>query len=148
MVLPRYTGKPDEQFDRFLDQLTTLLKSSGVPAKHWTNYLKQQVQQDLRAYDSVVFAEQECKHTLGEDPTNITIEQYETYFSLVKASLVKKRGNLKMNVYVNYFMSTTTSNKVKQNLFQLLHIDFVTFNTNSRNVFLTYTIQARMMISN
>jgi hypothetical protein len=105
VVLPRYTGKPDEQLDRFLHQLTTLLKSSGVPAKHWTTYLKQHVQQDLRAYDSVVFAE-ECKHALGEDPTNITIEQYETYFNLVKASLVKKRGKptQKMNVYVNYLV--------------------------------------------
>ncbi|CAB4010120.1 retrovirus poly [Paramuricea clavata] len=63
-------------------------------AKHWTTYLKQQVQQDLRAYDSVVFAE-ECKHALGEDPANITIEQYETYFNLFKASLVKKRGKPK-----------------------------------------------------
>ena len=51
VVLPRYTGKPEEQLDRFLDQLTTLLKSSGVPPKHWTTYLKQQVQQDVRAYD-------------------------------------------------------------------------------------------------
>ena len=95
VVLPRYTGKPDEQLDRFPDQLTTLLKYSGVPAKHWTIYLKQQVQQDLRAYDSVVFAEEECKRALREDPTNITIEQYETYFNLVKASLIKKRGKPK-----------------------------------------------------
>ena len=76
VVLPRYTGKPEEQLDRFLDQLTTLLKSSGVPPKHWTTYLKQQVQQDVRAYDSVVFAEDECKHALGEDPNNITPERY------------------------------------------------------------------------
>ena len=95
VVLHRYTGKPDEHLDRFLDQLTTLLKSSGVPPKHWTTYLKQQVQQDVRAYDSVVFAEEECKHALGEDPTNITIEQYERYFDLVKTSLVKKRGKPK-----------------------------------------------------
>jgi hypothetical protein len=95
VVLPRYTGKPEEQLDRFLDQLTTLLKSSGVPPKHWTTYLKQQVQQDVRAYDSVVFAEDECKHALGEDPNDITPERYVQYFELVKASLLKKRGKPK-----------------------------------------------------
>ena len=70
VVLPRYTGKPEEQLDRFLDQLTTLLKSSSVPPEQWTTNLKQQVQQDVRAYDSVVFAEEECKHAFGEDPNN------------------------------------------------------------------------------
>ena len=61
VVLPRYTGKPEEQLDCFLDQLTTVLKSCGVPPKRWTTYFKQQVQQDIQAYDSVVFAEEECK---------------------------------------------------------------------------------------
>ena len=84
VVLPLYTDKPEEQLDRFLDQLTTLLKSSGVPPKHWTTYLKQQVQQDVRAYDSVVFAEEECKYAFGEDPNNITNTHYEKYFDLVK----------------------------------------------------------------
>ena len=90
----RYTGKPEEQLDRFLDQLTILLKSSGVPPKHWTTYLKQQVQQDVRANDSVVFAE-ECKHAFVEDPNNITNAHYEKYFDLVKESLLKKRGKPK-----------------------------------------------------
>ena len=95
VVLPCYTGKPEEQLDRFLDQLTTLFQSSGVPPKHWTTYLKQQVQQDVRAYDSVVFAEEECKHALGEDPNNITNAHYEKYFDLVKESLLKKCGKPK-----------------------------------------------------
>ena len=52
VVLPRYTGKPEEQLDRFLDQLPALLKSSGVHLNTaWTTYLKEQVQQDVRAYD-------------------------------------------------------------------------------------------------
>ena len=32
VVLPRNTSKPEEQLDRFLDQLMTLSKSSGVPS--------------------------------------------------------------------------------------------------------------------
>ena len=95
VVLPRYTGKPEEQRDHFLDLVTTLLKSSGVPPKHWTTYLRQQVQQDVRAYDSVVFAAEECKHAFGEDPNNITNAHYEKYFDLVKESLLKKRGKPK-----------------------------------------------------
>ena len=95
VVLPRYTGKPEEQLDRFLDQLTTLLKSSGVPSKHWTTYLKQQVQQDVRAYDSVIFAEEECEHAFGENPNNITNAHCERCFDLVKESLLNKRGTPK-----------------------------------------------------
>ena len=72
-----------------------MLKSCEVPPKHWTTYFKQEGHQDVCAYDSVVFGEEECKHALGEDPNNITIEQYERYFDLVKTSLVKKRGEPK-----------------------------------------------------
>ena len=60
-------------------------------------------------------------------------------------SKVKKRGKRKNErIYVNYFKSTTTSNKLKWKLFQLLHINFVTFNTNARNVF--SVCQAKFLI--
>ena len=49
-----------------------------------------------RAYDYVVFAEAECKHAFGEDPsTIITNAHYEKYFDLVKESLLTKRGKPK-----------------------------------------------------
>ena len=53
------------------------------------------MQQDVGAYDSEVFSEEECKHAFGEDPNNITNAHYENYFDLVKVSLLKKRGKPK-----------------------------------------------------
>ena len=55
------------------------------------------MQQDVRANDSVVFAE-ECKHAFVEDPNNITNAHYEKYFDLVKESLLRKRGKPKDDV--------------------------------------------------
>ena len=64
LVLPHYTGK--ENLDRFIEQLETILKSSGVPSKFWVTYLKQQTQKDPRA-DVICATDKENQATLGRD---------------------------------------------------------------------------------
>ena len=55
ITLPIYTGK--ENLDRFIDQITSLLQSSGVAPRYHVTYLKQQTQKDARAYDALCEAE-------------------------------------------------------------------------------------------
>ena len=51
LVLPIYTGR--EHLDRFLTQLESILKTSGVPTQYWLTYLKQQTQKDSRSFDAI-----------------------------------------------------------------------------------------------
>ena len=54
----------------FLDQVSTLLETSGMPPQHWLTFVKQQCHRDVRAYDAPLDAEK--KHTLaclGPDPS-------------------------------------------------------------------------------
>ena len=51
LSLPEFTGH--ENLDRFAEQLTHVLLSSGVSPKFWVTYLKQQCQKDARAFDIV-----------------------------------------------------------------------------------------------
>ena len=57
IALPVFTGK--ETLDRFIEQLKSLLHSSGVPIRFWVIYLKQQAQKDARAYDALIEAEKQ-----------------------------------------------------------------------------------------
>ena len=66
ITLPVFTGK--ENLDRFIEQLTSLLHSSGVSPRFWVTYLKQQTQKDAQAYDALIEAEKQHKHFLGETP--------------------------------------------------------------------------------
>ena len=103
------------------------------------------MQQDVRAYDSVVFAEEECKHALGEDPNNITNAHYEKYFDLVKESLLKKCGKPKddriRELLQDYYH--LLQDKVES---EHLRTDFVTFNMNLKSVSQVYTTLLLMMI--
>ena len=75
LVLPKYTGK--EHLDRFLAQLQTIFQSSDVPAKFWLTYLKQQTQQDSRAYDAICTAEKEhAAKILGPDPSKTSPAEF------------------------------------------------------------------------
>ena len=51
ITLPEFTGK--ENLDRFTEQLTHVLLSSGTAPNHWFTYLKQQCRRDARAFDIV-----------------------------------------------------------------------------------------------
>ena len=51
LTLPEYRGR--KNLDRFTEQLTNILTSSGVSAKFWLTYLKQQCRKDVRALDAI-----------------------------------------------------------------------------------------------
>ena len=54
ITLPVFTCK--ENLDRFIEQLTSLLHSSGVSPRFWVTCLKQQTQKDAGAYDALIEA--------------------------------------------------------------------------------------------
>ena len=91
LVLPKYTGK--EHLDRFLEQLQTIFQSSDVPAKFWLTYLKQQTQQDSRAYDAICTAEKEhAAKILGPDPSKTSPAEFAKLYKQCMAALKLKRG--------------------------------------------------------
>ena len=91
LVLPKYTGK--EHLDRFLEQSQTIFQSSDVPAKFWLTYLKQQTQQDSRAYDAICTAEKEhAAKILGPDPSKTSPAEFAKLYKQCVAALKLKRG--------------------------------------------------------
>ena len=91
LVLPKYTGK--EHLDRFLEQLQTIFQSSDVPAKFWLTYLKQQTQQDSRAYDAICTAEKEhAAKILGPDPSKTSPAKFAKLYKQCVDALKLKRG--------------------------------------------------------
>ena len=94
--LPSFTGRPNEDLERFLEQLTNLLLSSGVPSHYFVTYLKQQVQSDSRAYDTIRQAEEEHSNILHtDDDTQPSHKHFLDYFNAIKETLLKKRGRPK-----------------------------------------------------
>ena len=91
--LPSFQGKPQEDLENFLEQLTNLLMSSGVPSPHFVTYLKQQVQTGSRAYDTLRKAEEEHSSILNtDDGTPPSNKHYLDYFKAIKETLLTKRG--------------------------------------------------------
>ena len=79
LILPEYTAKqPLERF--YINQMESLLRSSGVPFKFWTTYFKQQCQKDSQAYDALAEAETSFAATLGSDTSKITEDQYKNHY--------------------------------------------------------------------
>ena len=78
ITLPVFTGK--ENLDRFVEQITSLLQSSGVARKYWTTYLKQQVHRDAQAYDAMIEAGKEHQHLLGSIPEKSITRQTQKTF--------------------------------------------------------------------
>ena len=80
LVLPIYTGC--EHLDRFLTQLESILKASGIFTQYWLTCLKQETQKDSRAFDTIREAETSNIKLLGEDPSkaspNEFLHLYET----------------------------------------------------------------------
>ena len=88
--LPSFTGKPNEGLERFLEQLTNLLLSSGVPYRYFVTYLKQQVQSDSRAYDTIRHAEEEHSNILHiDDDTQPSYKHFLDCFNAIKETLLK-----------------------------------------------------------
>ena len=65
---------------RFINQMESLLRSSGVPFKFWTTYFKQQCQKDSRAYDALAEAETSFAATLGSHTSKTTEDQYKNHY--------------------------------------------------------------------
>ena len=71
---PEYTGKPP--LERFINQMESLLRLSGVQFKFWTTYFKQQCQKDsCWAYNALAEAETSFAATLDSDTATTTEEQ-------------------------------------------------------------------------
>ena len=77
ITLPVFTGK--ENLDRFVEQITSLLQSSGVAPKYWTTYLKQQVHRDARMYDALIEAKKEHQHLLGSTPEKASPDEQKAF---------------------------------------------------------------------
>ena len=108
LILPIYTGR--EHLDRFITQLESILKSSNVPSQYWLTYLKQQTQQDARAYDAICEADTANSLTiLGPDSTKTSpakfTKLYQTCVTALKMKLGKPRDQqLQDLVGANYTM--------------------------------------------
>ena len=85
-----YTGK--QPLEHFINQMKSLLRSSGVPFKFWTTYFKQQCQKDSRAYDALAEAETSFAATLGSDPSKTTEDQYKQHYEQCIKTLQEKLG--------------------------------------------------------
>ena len=91
LILPIYTGR--EHLDRFITQLESILKSSNVPSQYWLTYLKQQTQQDARAYNAICEAEIANSLTiLGPDSTKTFPAEFTKLYQTCVTALNTKRG--------------------------------------------------------
>ena len=87
LTLPEFTGR--ENLDRFAEQLTNVLSSSGVAGKFWFTYLKQQCRNDARAFDIICNYETTHASTLSGNSSN---DEYITFYDNCLTLLVRQRG--------------------------------------------------------
>ena len=86
LSLPSFTGKED--LDRFAEQLTAVLHSSGVPPFQWLPYLKQQVAKDAHAYD--IICSQESKSSCPS--LDASADGHRQWFEVCLRVLLDQRG--------------------------------------------------------
>ena len=65
--LPTYKGDPTEKLERFLEHFTGIITTSAISPRHYVSYLKQQCQQDIRAFDIIAAAKKEFTAKLLKD---------------------------------------------------------------------------------
>ena len=87
LCLPEFTGK--ENLNRFAEQLTNVLLSSGVSPKFWFTYLKQQCQKDARAFDIICTFERTNASQLTDKSTP---DEYGQFYDRCLALLLRQRG--------------------------------------------------------
>ena len=91
LIFPIYTGL--EYLDRFITQLERILKSSNVPSQYWLTYLKQQSQQDARAYDAICEAgTANSLPILGPDSSKTSPAEFTKLYQTCVIALKTKRG--------------------------------------------------------
>ena len=134
MNLPSFTGKPNEDLERFLEQLTNLLLLSGVPSRHFVTYSKQQVKSDSRAYHTIRQAEEEHSNILHtDDDTQPSYKNFLDYFNAIKETLLKNVVGPRMRKFVIYFVNIILWFRVQLKLFQNPHTVFSKSSTLSKN---------------
>ena len=74
LTLPEYTGTED--LDRFLEQFTSVLSSTGAEAKYFLTFLKQQCRKDSRAFDILCNYDSENSNILPSAPTEEDYVQF------------------------------------------------------------------------
>ena len=87
LTLPEYTGRED--LDRFAEQLTHVLSSSGVSPKYWFPYLKQQCQKNARAFDIIFLFETDSTFKLPQKATN---DEHFNFYDKCLCYLQKQHG--------------------------------------------------------
>ena len=92
MNLPTYKGNPSEKLEQFLDHFTGIITTSAISPRHYVAYLKQQCQQDIRAFDIIAAAEKEFTAKLLKDSDKASPEEHWAYFDAVKNTLLSQRG--------------------------------------------------------
>ena len=90
LILPKYMGK--QPLEHFINQMESLLHSSGVPFKFWTTYFKQQCQKDSQAYNALAEAETSFAAILGSDTSKTTEDQYRKHYEHCIKTLKEKCG--------------------------------------------------------
>ena len=87
LSLPQFTGA--EPIDRFAEQLTQVLATSGVSPRLWLTYLKQQSQKDSRAFD-IICAFETSNATKFTSKT--TPDEFRTLYDQCLHNLCSQRG--------------------------------------------------------
>ena len=87
LTLPEFTGRED--LNRFAEQLMNVLASSGVSAKFWFTYLKQQCRKDARAFDIVCNYETSNASKIHEKTSN---DEYLAFYDKCLTRLTTQRG--------------------------------------------------------
>ena len=90
--LPTYKGDPTQKLERFPEHFTGIIKTSAISPRHYVAYLKQQCQQDIRAFDIIAAAEKEFTAKLLKDPEKASPEEHQAYFDAMKNALLSQRG--------------------------------------------------------
>ena len=92
MNLPTYKGDPTEKLERFLEHFTGIITTLAISPRQYFAYLKQQCQQDIRAFDIIAAAEKEFTAKLLKDPEKASPEEHQAYFEALKNALLWQRG--------------------------------------------------------
>ena len=87
LTLPEFTGRED--LNRFAEQLTNVLASSGVSAKFWFTYLKQQCRKDARAFDIICNYETTNASKIHDKTSN---DEYLAFYDKCLTRLTTQRG--------------------------------------------------------
>ena len=98
LQMPNFTGKVGEDLYRFIDQLSHFLNNYVRPTE-WVARLKAAVQEDQRAYDSVVETERTYAYLLRTEVDQLTgralpptREQWMKYYAAITEKLMVDRG--------------------------------------------------------